>query len=202
MMVAERGKSGGRKKKKSAYVRVGTGYADEQKLRAKVRGNTGDGSPGTGDGDGRMLPLRNPETGREYRYLPSEALVDLHIREIDDVDADGEAINVRFFDRSIRESPLNDPDTKMVRCPRCGRLTPPNAMEGGACLEHQSEKIHAAYGGSPSAHAIRQLQHRNLKAEETPLPPATKSALRREIRRFKQGKWKPNVHKSNNGAQI
>ena len=189
-MVAERRDRSG-KKKKSSYVRVGVGFADEQKLRAKVRGNTGDGEPRDGDGDGIQLPVRNPDTGRPKSYLPSEPWVDVHFAEIDDVDPDGEPISTRFFNRGAKESPLNGAATEMVRCPLCGRLTPPQTTEGGACMDHQPDRLHAAYGSSPSAAAIRQLQYRNLRAEESKLPSDSKSALRREIKQFRRGKWKP-----------
>jgi len=190
MMVAERRDRSG-KKKKSSYVRVGVGFADETKLRAKVRGNTGDGQPRDGDGDGIHLPVRNPESGRHKTYLPSEPWVDTHFTEISDIDPDGQPISTRFFNRGAKGSPLNGAASAMVRCTLCGRLTPPQAIEGGACMDHQPERQHAAYGSSPSAAAIRQLQYRNLRADTPRLPDESKSALRREIKQFKRGKWKP-----------
>lgn len=195
-MVAERRDRSG-KKKKSSYVRVGYGFADDRKLKAKIRGNTGDGEPYAGNGDGVLLPLRNPDTNRPYTYLPSEAWVDTHFTEIQDIDADGLPIIVRVFYRGAKESPLNGAATAMVRCAICGHLCPPEALEGGVCMDHRPEQVQDAYGSSPSAAVIQEFRAMNRdpqeakKIERARLKPESKSALRREIKRFMKYKWVP-----------
>ncbi len=70
-------------------------------------------------------------------------------------------------------------------------LTRPEAMTP-VCADCREPRDHRLYGASSSASAIRELQRRNLVSEESRLPLETKSALRREIKQFKSGKWRPN----------
>jgi len=107
---------------------------------------------------------------------PSEPWVEAQFKQIRDVDADGRAVVCRYHDPHV--FPPGGDATAMVRCPRCGVLTPPNAFEHGACLDHAR---HDGWGSSPSAVTIRQLQFYNLRMEESPLEPEDEASLRKEI---------------------
>lgn len=52
------------------------------------------------------------------------------------------------------------------------------------CMDHQPEEVQRGYMASPSAAAIRFLQHRNLKLEETKNKPESRKELKREIKQF------------------
>src|SRR4051794_28644413 len=79
------------------------------------------------------------------RTAPSEPWVEAQFKEVGDVDARGRPIVCRYHDPHV--FPPGGADTAMVRCPRCGVFTPPNAIENGACLDHAS---HDGWGPSPS----------------------------------------------------
>ena len=194
MMTAERRRA--RSKNGRSLVKVGIGGADEMKLRAKIRGNDGDGLPAGIDergniihGDAKPLPLVYDD-GTKRTFLPSEAWVDAHFRETDDRSPDGKLIVVKFFDPRER-SPITGAAPGMVRCIRCGRLTPPQAMHGRRCIDDGSRRSHAGWGPSPSAVAILAVRARHLKAESIELPSENTSDLRREIKHFEESGKSP-----------
>ncbi len=110
------------------------------------------------------------------RQSPSEPWVEAQFRNVLERDARGQAIIRRFHDPTV--FPPGGSRTAMIRCPACDIFMPPGAFEEGVCLDHAE---HEGWGPSPSAEAIRGLQHRNLRLLETELPPESASALRREI---------------------
>ena len=110
------------------------------------------------------------------RSTCSEPWVEAQIKSSRDVDQNGNPILYRYHDPHVY--PPGGSKTAMVRCPRCGVMTPPNALEHGACLDHAE---HEGWGLSPSALAIQGLQLMNLRLEEPELPPEDSAALRREI---------------------
>ena len=118
---------------------------------------------------------------------PSEPWVETTDMRFEDTKADGEVIVYRFHDPKAFPPPADH--TPMVTCPECGRTVPPNSLEGGRCMDHQPMWCHEAYGSSPSAHAILELQHRNLRIKGASLKDESKKALRREIRRHLAGKF-------------
>ena len=107
---------------------------------------------------------------------PSEPWVEAQFKTFEDRDPEGRAIVCYWHDPQV--FPPGGQRTAMVRCPKCGVLTPPVAMEGGACLDHAD---HDSWGPSPSAVTIRQLQFYNLRMEESVLPPEDEASLRKEI---------------------
>ena len=119
------------------------------------------------------------------RRCPSAPWVDAQFKTFTDRDERGQPIVYRYHDASV--FPPGGTDTSMVRCPRCGVFTPPNAFENGVCLDHAEPaevlEAHLGWGRSPSAVAIAALQFRNLRMIDKPLPPETTAALRSEIRR-------------------
>jgi hypothetical protein len=116
--------------------------------------------------------------------FPSAPWVDSTIKRFEDTKADGTTIVYRFHDP--KSFPPAADTTPMVRCPECGRIVPPNSLEGGRCMDHQPARLHDAYGSSPSANCIRQLQHFNLRLDAYRLEPESKAALQREIRKFRR----------------
>jgi len=137
----------------------------------------------------RKLPRRTGLTAFEENRLKqrlrrvtcSEPWVEAQIKGTDDVDQDGRRILYRYHDPHV--FPPGGADTAMVRCPTCGVMTPPNAMEHGRCLDHAD---HRGWGPSPSAVAIQALQMLNLRMEMPELPPEDVPSLRKEIRRFEK----------------
>jgi hypothetical protein len=125
------------KKKKPRLIRVGPGFKDEAPIRARLRGNTGNPSILLAP-DGRMLPLTNDE-GRLRTYRPSEPWVDATFSQVDDVDADGDPISIRWHDPSKQLPP------GMVRCVKCGRATPDNCIEGERISARKVENAIAGY---------------------------------------------------------
>jgi hypothetical protein len=129
------------------------------------------------------------------RTAPSEPWVDAQFISIAGKEGD-RAIAVRIHDPHA--FPPGGAQTKMKPCPRCGVMTPPNAFEGGICLDHRED---GKWGPSPSAMAIAALQHMNLRLEDTPLRGESIGALRAEIARFekkslrKRGKGKKAAEK-------
>ena len=119
---------------------------------------------------------------RLRQTFPSEPWIDHTVKRFEDIKADGETIVYRFHD--AKAFPPAADTTPMLVCPECGRTVPANSMEGGRCMDHQPARLHNAYGSSPSAAAIRQLQHWNLRAEKLRMEPESKRALQREIRRY------------------
>lgn len=187
MMTAERRRKSGKSKKKGC-IRVGIRYADEHKIRGKLRGNRGTADHFIAEGEGVCLPPANPETYQPVTFWPSEPWIDSTFRQVDDLDADGTPISVRYHDSRVQLPP------GMIRCPRCGHATPPNAMEGKRCADCRREWEHERHGPSPSAMAIRQIEYRcgrpdPVQKDAGMLPEGT-SALRREIKRFRKGKWR------------
>lgn len=112
------------------------------------------------------------------RQAPSEPWVDAQIKQREDVDSSGRPIVCRYHDPHV--FPPGGRDTAMVRCPRCGVFTPPNASENGVCLDHAR---HDGWGPSPSAVTIAMLQMWNLRMFETELEPEDNASLLKEIRR-------------------
>lgn len=115
-------------------------------------------------------------------FTCSEPWVEAQFRSTDDVDQDGTPIHYRYHDPHV--FPPGGSKTAMVRCPRCGVITPPNAIEHGACLDHAD---HRGWGPSPSAVAIQGLQMMNLRLQEPELPPEDSASLRREIETHLEG---------------
>lgn len=197
MMVAERGRErsgGGKKKKSGGSIRVGRDHASEDKIRAKLRGNTGEAMTTDGNGDGVLLPVRNPDTGRPNIFLASENWVDLHFKQTDEIDEKGQAVSARYYDPKVTESALNSGATAQVRCEFCGHLTPPQIMEAGRCPDCQSPADHYAHGQSCSAVAIQRIGHVLGRPEKDPnadLLPEDEASLNRDIRRCRAGKYKP-----------
>src|SRR5947209_6173314 len=68
------------------------------------------------------------------RAAPSEPWVEEQIKSFEDTDRRGKPIVYRYHDPSV--FPPGGAETKMVRCPACKVLNPPNAMENGLCLDH------------------------------------------------------------------
>jgi len=136
------------------------------------------------------LSVRNETRLREKlrRRCPSEPWVDAQFISFEDRDERGEPIVYRCHDASV--FPPGGANTAMVKCPRCGVYTPPTAIEGGVCLDHaepaEALEPHLGWGRSPSAIAIAALQFRNLRLIDKPLPPESRAALRREIRRARK----------------
>lgn len=121
-----------RKPKKRKRVRVGDGFASEAELRAKLRGNTGSMEPLIRDGDGLKLPFRYDDNGKLKPFLPSETWIDTYFTEIDDRDADGKPVIVKWFDKGTVSPASSERRTlapHMKPCRKCGRLTPPQAIE-------------------------------------------------------------------------
>lgn len=114
---------------------------------------------------------------------PSEPWVDATFRRFEDTKGE-ETIVYRFHDP--KAFPPKADHTPMKVCPECGRTVPAISMEGGRCADHQPIKVHRAYGSSPSGNSIQMLQHLHGRIEETRLEPASKRALRNEIRKFKK----------------
>ena len=119
---------------------------------------------------------------RLRREAPSEPWVDAQFFNVESQDGRGQIIVRRFHNGRV--FPPGGALTKMRRCRACGVFTPPGAFEKGVCLDHAE---HGSWGESPSAHAIRMLQYRNLKMAQSDLPPESEAALRREIEAY-QGK--------------
>jgi hypothetical protein len=129
-----------------------------------------------------LLPLAEAQLRRLLRRsVPSEPWVDAQFKTIPGVDDRGAALIRRVYDPQA--FPPGGTDTAMIRCPRCGVLTPPVAFERGICLDHAE---HCAWGRSPSAIAIAALQYRNLRLADSPLPPESVAALRAEIQQFRK----------------
>jgi hypothetical protein len=129
-----------------------------------------------------LVPLAEAQLRRMLRRsVPSEPWVDAQFKNLAGVDDRGAPLIRRIYDPQA--FPPGGADTAMIRCPRCGVLTPPVAFERGICLDHAE---HSPWGPSPSAIAIAALQHRNLRLADTPLPPESVAALRAEIRRFEK----------------
>lgn len=187
-MTAERRRQGGRSKKKGC-IRVGLKYADEHRIRGKLRGNRGTGDHFVAEGQGVCLPPVNPDTKLVCTYWPSEPWIDSTFRQVDDLDADGTPISVRYHDPRVQIPP------GMIRCPRCGHATPPNAMEGRTCADCRREWEHERHGPSPSAVAIRAIEYRFGRPDpvqhDAGMLPESTSELAREIRRYEAGKWVP-----------
>lgn len=162
-----------RKQKKPKKKRVGLTANEEHKIRARLR-----------------------------RYFPSEPWIDATFICIDDIDPYG--VPIAYRNHNDKAFPLPGSGTKMIRCPYCERLMPPNHFEDfqpgemimgerqclkstqRLCADHKSEYLQDAWGESPSAKAIRELQHRNLRVETTKTKPEGKAALRQEIKIYKQ----------------
>lgn len=69
------------------------------------------------------------------------------------------------------------------------QLLPPDVHAGEViCVDHISLKYNRAFGDSPSAKAIRELQHRNLRLEDVKLESERTSDLKREIAMYEQGR--------------
>ncbi|MDB5357954.1 MAG: hypothetical protein JWN24_4407 [Phycisphaerales bacterium] len=117
---------------------------------------------------------------------PSEPWVDAQFHEVCDSDERGRVTVRRRHDPAV--FPPGGAGTAMVRCPACGVLTPPVALEGGLCLDHAE---HDSWGESPSAQAIRGLQLRNLRMDEAPLEPESQEALQKEVHQYQQRVRKP-----------
>ncbi len=124
-MVAERKGKG----RKSSLVRVGRGFKSEAKFREKLRGNRGSGEKDARPGDGVKLSLRDRD-GNRQTFLPSESWIDTYFQEVSAVDDKGQPNVERYYDKATR-SPLhaNGPAPGMVRCRKCGHLTPRKVME-------------------------------------------------------------------------
>lgn len=107
---------------------------------------------------------------------PSEPWVDAQFEEVEAVDER----HRRFVRRRLISGvfPPGGDDTKMIRCPICGILTPPSGMEGGVCLDHVS---HAHWGPSPSALAFRACEFYVCKPPELELPSESIEDLQNEI---------------------
>lgn len=127
----------------------------------------------------QMLKLRLRKSS------PSEPWVEAQIVVVEDTDADGRPIRYRLHDPSV--FPPGQEQTRMMRCRKCGVFTPPNAMEGGYCLDHSR---HKAWGRSLSAIAIRALERRKVGIDFCPLLPEDAESLQLEIDRFKRKQLK------------
>lgn len=179
-----------RKRPGKGKINVGISQRDESRIRARLRGNTGDpsnlGCLVGGIADGVLLPTANPQNGAPCTYLCSEPWVDTCFKYVPDVAADGREIVVRYHDAKAPQP------TGTIRCPSCGRKTPQNAFEGGCCLDCRSRRDHEIHGASPSAVAIQAIERQFGRMEEAALPSEKKSDLRREILRWQQtGKVRP-----------
>jgi hypothetical protein len=131
---------------------------------------------------GGLLPLAEAQLRRLLRRsAPSEPWVDAQFKNMAGVDDRGATLVRRVFDPQA--FPPGGAETAMIRCPRCGVMTPPVAFERGICLDHAE---HSSWGRSPSALAIAALQYRNLRLADPPLPPESVAALRAEIQRFQR----------------
>jgi hypothetical protein len=136
---------------------------------------------------------------------PSEGWVEAHFNRSVDHDADGKPIIYTLFDRHA--FPPAADAAPMCRCRKCRllarrlaekgmqphagteQLVPQDIRAGEVvCVEHLPMRFNIAYGPSPSGRAIAEVQHRNLRLEEVKLKPESTSKLKREIRRFKEGK--------------
>jgi hypothetical protein len=115
------------------------------------------------------------------RRSPSEPWVEAQIKSAIDVDADGDEIVYRYHDPHA--FPPGGANTKMRRCCLCGVFNPPNAMEGGACLDHAR---HEGWGPSPSAMAFIYLQLMNIDQQPLVLEPEDVESLEREIRHYSE----------------
>jgi len=126
---------------------------------------------------------------------PSEYWVDTHFQKHYDFSPDGERMEYRTFHRKA----FPPKGSTMCRCRKClaqgenepgiAPLTPPDFHVGEAvCVDHLPDYINEGFGPSPSGRAIAELEYRNLRLEETRLPSDTTSSLRREIRRYLDGK--------------
>jgi hypothetical protein len=100
---------------------------------------------------------------------------------VDDVDPDGNAIHYTLHDPGV--FPPGGSETQMVRCRICGIYNPPNAMEGGCCLDHAR---HKGWGRSLSAKAIQAMERRKVGLNFCPLLPEDTHSLVLEIKRFKR----------------
>lgn len=129
------------------------------------------------------------------RTAPSEPWVDAQFSTRIDPDSDGTRV-IHVHNPNV--FPPGGAQTAMKRCPKCGVMTPPNAFEGGICLDHRED---GNWGPSPSAQAIAALQHMNVRLAESPLPSESTRALRAEIERFqnkKRGRPRGSVTKDKN----
>jgi hypothetical protein len=150
---------------------------------------------------GLSIPEEEKIKARLRRRLPSEAWVDATFFAAEEIGPDGEAIVYTFH--NAKAFPPGGRDTKMVTCPHCLRVVPPIHLEAfkvgerpdgrekidepsELCADHKEERFQDAWGESPSARAIQQLQHLNLRIEERKLPAESRAALRREIKRAVQ----------------
>jgi len=118
---------------------------------------------------------------RLRRTAPSEPWVEAQIVAVKDVDPDGHAIHYILHDPSV--FPPGGSQTRMIRCRKCGIYNPPNATEGGCCLDHAG---HKGWGPSRSAREIRKMQRLKAGLKFTPLPREDVEGLMLEIERFQR----------------
>lgn len=130
---------------------------------------------------GLTLPQERALKRRLRKQSPSEPWVEAQIVDATDVDASGGAIHYRYHDTKV--FPPGQQKTAMVRCPTCGIFMPPNAFEGGQCLDHAK---HEGWGPSPSARAIQGLERLNGVMEERRLKREDIPSLKREIERYER----------------
>lgn len=131
---------------------------------------------------------------------PSEPWIEAQIHSCDDTDEKGKPIVYRFH------QPRAFPAADMAVCCLCGRHTPMITMESpvrsrtgnrrlrrGAetpmprCADCRPAKIQEAYGGSPSARSIAEIQNRNLRMDEVKLESEDVEDLEKEIRAYYRG---------------
>jgi hypothetical protein len=110
---------------------------------------------------------------------PSEPWVEAQIVVVDDADPHGNAIHYVLHDPSV--FPPGGLETRMVRCRICGIYNPPNAMEGGCCLDHAR---HKGWGRSLSAKAIQAMERRKAGMHFCPLLREDIEGLQLEIEKF------------------
>ncbi len=116
---------------------------------------------------------------------PSAPWIDAQFKSAESIDDRGREVSCRYHDPSV--FPPGGAKTLMVRCPGCCIFTPPNAMDGGICLDCQPAvtpmEPHLGWGKSPSALSIERLQYYRGKELSLPLEPESTDDLRREIQR-------------------
>lgn len=115
---------------------------------------------------------------RLRKHCPSEPWVEAQFVAVAKVDVKGHPFVRYIFLRGV--FPPGGNKTAMVRCKKCGILTPPVAMEGGICLDHG---VSGDWGPSPSAMAIERLRHYHENISKVTLRTEDEEALKAEIRR-------------------
>jgi hypothetical protein len=104
-----------------------------------------------------------------------------------------------FLDRHGIYPPGGRRETRMVHCSACGkRWYPPNYVQGDLCLDcaagigvpFTDEQTHVTSTSSPTAIALRQMEHYHVRLIESRLEAEDEATLRRQIDSYHARKQK------------